>query len=338
MACDKKKKFFERSSEAQIRKDKERVVVEMDLIARLEGLKNEEYAEIGLDVFRFNTFGGFKRFMKNGPAVNFGTFRSIDEAVKLGKTPMQRLNDAFNNPVVRTKYRNGYTFKPVIGDDKLTRVVHLFEVMEAARLMAYGKAMPVADIAIKKAYTSASAVNREGGKYLVSTPSRRKKRRRHNFTIGGIPLSRSEPYVFVSPYSFTSENVAVESKTMRELKFAWEEEVETGDFHYVQAHEIAAAYAVAEEEMGVGNSTPFEFLVFPVPSQRAVDLYLAASNQTVIQTRGTDNKLSTRRLRQEELEVLLWGLGFKLGLGKLFDQRSLIEGRLRDYRWLESTE
>ena len=265
-----KKTFFRRPTEAQIRNGHEQVLLERNLIATLERLGEEEYAEVPFGLINLESFGGPKTFMKSGPHVPLHRFRSIDHAVYVAATPTQLLFSAVRNPKIMTKYRSGYTFRPVMGDDKRFRKVFLFEVMEAARLMAYGKAIPMADLVVDKNYTDTSAVSKEGGKYLVTTPSRRKKHRRHAFTVSGIPVVEQSKFIFASPFSFSTEDVGIESKTFRDLRYEWEEGRESGIYHYVQAHEIAATYAIAESELEQDNSAPYNFIVFPVPTQRLI--------------------------------------------------------------------
>ena len=328
-----KKTFFERPTEAQIRNSGEEVALETDLISRLENLVAGEYALITEGTINLRQFGGGRKFLKHGPHTPIRRFRSIDEAIQEGKTPTELLKHAIENPSIRTRYRSGFTFKPVFTTDKMIRRVRLFEVLEAARIMAYGKEQPSAVIRVEGNYQSSTRVSIDGASFLVSTPSRRKRHRRHAFTLSGIPVIGNSRHVYVTPYNFASRDVAVESKTFDELRFTYQDSREGSKYYPVQAHEIAGNYAIAEAEHNNGNDTPGKFIVFPVPTQRLVNLYRTLNERTILQKRDKSGKLYTKLLNQEDIEVVLWGLSLTQGFDAAFDQNALVDGRLREYSW-----
>ena len=244
----------------------------------------------------------------------------------VGKTPRDLLLETIAQRKI-FPYLSGYSFRPLAGPDRIPRRVPFIELLEAARIMAYGT-VSGADVGIEGKFKDAVKARTEGGAFSVSTPSQRRKHSRHLIEIQGIPFYFVKPEVFIIPYSFRSD-LAVESKAYRKLRYTKGDSPEPSQIEYIQAHEIAAAYAVAEFYHERGNSTPARFSVFPAVSQRAVDLYMRLKNKTLLEVEKNEQKFLT----QDHMEAVMWGLVQRFNYEAAFDDQALLEGKLRKYNW-----
>src|SRR3989344_6023929 len=245
---DDPKSFFASPTTAEIKKDKEAVLLE-DRISSLQSLAAHQYAVISEKSFtpRFG-FSDPAKFLKHGETFHLRNNRPF------GKTPRSLIKEAVTDPQISfNTFMSGYSFKPCFGPDKVTRRVPFVELLEAARILAYGVAHPEADVKVEGVYTIAKKARMEGGSFLVSTSSRTKRHDRYRFMVNSVPMNYSEPFVYLVPYNFSSSDLGVESKAFRGLRFTKAESPEPSKVNYIQAHEIAAAYAIAEKQYGEGN-------------------------------------------------------------------------------------
>ena len=87
----------------------------------------------------------YRKFMKHGPEVRIKRLFTLDQAVGLGKTPVQLREIAFNE--IKGHNYCGYTFLPIMAAsgekeselriDERKRKVSLVECLEGARIYAY---------------------------------------------------------------------------------------------------------------------------------------------------------------------------------------------------------
>ena len=321
---DDKKRFFGRPSPAEIKEDKEPVILEDKIVVALQELQPHQYAVIPGEKFgaHFNP----AKFLKHGETFDLGNR-------PFGKSPCTLFRDTVSDPQTSfNTYMGGYSFKPLIGPDKVPRRVPFVELLEAARILAYGTVYPDAAVKIEGEYTDVRKVEKEGGSFLISSPSRTQKHGRYRFTISSIPMRFTKPFVYLIPYSFGTQDLGVESKAFRELRYTSHDSIESSRINYVQAHEIAAAYAIAESQLKEKNSIPSQFLVFPIASQQAVDLYTKLLNRTLLQVEE-EGKVRFKHLGQAHIEAMMWRLVRRKGYGSAFDDQALLEGRMRNYNW-----
>ncbi len=321
-----KKAFFERRTPAEIKEGKEPVLLEKRIVAALQRLQPNQYAVISEKAFDAR-FGDPAKFMKHGETL------ALRASSIFGKTPGALFKEAITHPQeLLNPYQCGYSFKPLTGPDRVPRRVPFVELLEAARILAYGKEFPGADVKVEGEYTGAARVRTEGGSFVVSTPSRSRKHDRYRFIISSIPMHYAEPFVYLIPYSFASKELGAESKAFRELRFASADSAESSPMYYAQAHEIAAAYAVAEVKLEKKNPIPHRFLVFPTVSQQAVDLYMKLMNKTLLQVQ--EGEITRQKhLTQAHMEAIMWNLVQRQGYSAGFDDTALPEGRARTYQW-----
>ena len=333
MANYPKKAYFKEATVAQIKKDKEEVRAERDLVDRIEALGAEQFLVVPADVFQFQHWGGEKKFKKHGPEVKPRRFRSIDECVRLRLSPRQRLKDAFDN--VRKGYQKGYSFNPLDGNDKRKRVVPLVEVLEGARLFTYAHNFPTS-IDVEADYTDAARVARDGGSFLVSVPSRRKKVRRYKLMLKGVPVTGHTPYRVVTPYRFRSQSLdenqehCCGAKMFSEFRFTGRHAQEGSDVYRVCAHEVAAmyevAYRMAKHEK---NEVPLRQMIFPLPTKRIAEFYSKLRSQVLLESEDG----SLRRLNKAHMEVFLWNLVASTNYDATFNPNFQRDGYLENYTW-----
>ena len=325
---DEKKAFFARPTAAEIKKGKEPVLLERKVvIAGLEALLPHQNAVIPEELFTGRPSFHPETFLKKGETYVLDTGRSY------GKSPRTLFRDAVTTPQTSfNTFMSGYSFRPRLGPDRVVRRVPLVELLEAARIIAYGKAHPEAAVRIEGDYTHAQRVYQEGGAFLVSTPSRTEKADRYGFTVRSIPMKYSESFVYFIPYGFDSQDLGAKSRVFRELRYNRTDDPEPSRIHYVQAHAIAANYAVVESELAKDNEIPLRFLVFPTVSQQAVDMYATLMNRSVLQFEE-EGKIKHKTLLQSHIEAIFWGLVRRKGYEAAFDDKALLEGRVRNYNW-----
>jgi len=319
-----KKSFFRRPSASEIRDDREPVLLERRIIDGVRDLKEHQYAVITEKVFDFSRWGSGKKFIKHGQGIPIPR-RSQRDLIAAGKRPFERFKESVEDKIKHLGYVSGFSFYPVMGNDKLMRKVLFVELLEAARLMAYGRAYHEADIRVEHNYTDAQRVAREGGAFIVSTPSRRKKQPRYEFKVSNIPVE-DNVFAYANAYSFSSQNLGVKSKAMRELRFKFMDDWESSSYRYIQSHEIAGLYAAAEE-----NPVTAEFMVLPVVSQKAVELYKVLKDRTLVQVRDDKDKLAVKHLGHAHIEPLMWNMVRREGFDAGFNENGLSE--VRGYRW-----
>ncbi len=322
---DEKKAFFDRPTPAQIKEGKEPVLLEDKILAGLENLQPHQYA-----VIPESKFGGDfnpAKFLKHGDTFELRTARPF------GKVPRTLFRESVTNRQLSfNTYMSGYSFVPCLGPDRVPRRVPFVELLEAARILAYGHEYPGAAPKVLGEYINSAKVKTEGGSFLVSTPSRSKKDHRYKFTLTGIPIYFWKPHIHLIPYSFASPDLEVKSKMFRELRFTFENSPEPSKINYVQAHAIAAAYTVTELQLKKKNPTPHRFLVFPIVSQQAVNLYTTLLNRTLLQDQK-EEKSEQEHLAQAHMEAIMWRLVRREGYEAGFDNKALEEGRVHTYNW-----
>ncbi len=323
---DDKKAFFARKTPAQIKEGKEPVILEQrKVVSALQNLSPDRYAIIPENIFDADFDP--QKFFKHGETI------WLPNRSPFWKTPVALLREAIEHPQTRlVPYLSGFSFKPLSRVDKKIRRVPLVELLEAARILAYGKEYPGADVTVDHEYATSLRVSQEGGSFIVSTPSRTKKHPRYRFKISSIPVDARDNFVHTIPYGFVSRELGVESKAFRELRFTFRGSYESSQFNYIQAHEIAAAYAIAETELKKDNDASARFLLFPIVSQQAVDLYQKLLNRTILQVTEKD-KSQEKHLTQAHMEAILWSFVRRQGYEAGFDDTALLEGRVRNYNW-----
>jgi hypothetical protein len=209
-----KKSFFRRPSVGEIKDGKEPVLLESRIIPNLDKLTENQYAVIKEGVFKFSSHEDEKKFLKHGTSIPIPKCSQRD-LMRIKKKPQQRFRETVEEKIGYLKYVSGFSFYPVMGNDMLMRKVLLVELLEAARIMAYGKVRPSADVTSEYDYIDANIVGREGGTFIVSTPSRRKKQPRYRFKVSSVPIENNV-FAYVNPYGFSTQKLGVESKAMRE--------------------------------------------------------------------------------------------------------------------------
>lgn len=318
------KKYFQEPIVTEIRSKRFSKEINSDLADHILDLNNDEYLIIKSNLIPEEFYEEPRKFMKHGHVVQIPRYRTLENAIKIGKTPVQLREIAFNG--IMNKVCSGYTFKPFIGTDKRTRKVSLTECLKGLKLYSYAnKEGTSIDV---KPYDDARKVESEGAEVIVEVPSRREKHDRHKFKFSSVPVSDNS-FKWGVAYN-VSTNHACESKTFK-IKYGWADEKESSREFNFCAHEIAGYFAIIDYYLNKEkNLIPLQMSQFAIGTQLAVDYYNKLNKNCLIQT--PDDK-RPRRLIVREDEVLLWNLVKRLKHDKTFYSIKSRDGNARDYIW-----
>ena len=315
------KKYFQEPTATEIRSKKFTKEINNNLADHILDLSDDEYLIIKDNLIPEEFYESPGKFMKHGHVVEVPRYRTLENAIKIGKTPVQLREIAFNGVI--NKACSGYTFKPFVGTDKRTRKVSLTECLKGLKLYSYANQEGSTFIDVKP-YDDARKVENEGAEVIVGIPSRREKHDRYKFKFSSVPVSDNK-LKFGIAYNISS-NHACESKTFK-IKYGWANEKESSKEFNFCAHEIAGYFAIIDYYLNKEkNLIPLQMSQFAIGTQLTVDYYNKLNKNCLIQT--PDEK-RPRRLIIREDEVLLWNLVKKLKHDKTFYAREKIKG----YNW-----
>jgi hypothetical protein len=319
-----KKQFFQENTKAEI---KGKVYVDFRELGGLEvvgSLNDNEYTIVKEFVPR--GYESARKFMKHGPEVKPRRVYSLDQAVGLGKTPVQLREEAFN-AISGINYC-GYSFVP-LGNDARKRKVGLVECLEGARLFSYSHQMGTG---IKvKPYADAKRVRIDGAEVVVEVPSRTKDERRMRFKLTSVPFVDSREKYIVS-LNIGSDH-SCPSKRFN-IRYRYSDDKESSGVVNICAHEIAAYLQLVQQAMQEGkNLIPLQMSQFAIPSQESVDYYLKLCNNVLVKDESLESKDQLRKPNRAEREISLWALVKALGHDRTFYADRCRDGNVKDYSW-----
>ncbi len=321
------KSYFSERSEAQIRKElrlKEASEGLIETIVQLE--PSSEGLVIRADLIPVS-YDSPRKFMKHGPEVKLPRFRSIEQSLKYGKTPVQLRWQAFDKDLLG-KY-NGYSFRPFTGADGRIRKVSLVECLEGTQLYCYSHQR---NVPIKiTPYGDAKRVWKEGAEIIIDVPSRTDKKPRIQYKFSSVPIIDS-PRKLPLAFSILTDHSC--EKKRFDIKYNYQEEKQDSRVFSFCAHEIAGYLEVINYYLNnEKNMIPLQMNPFAIPTQFTVDFFKKLGNNCVIETQAentlTEEKRITRKLNDAEREILLWGLISKKGHDKTF----FATEKVKDYNW-----
>ena len=262
--------------------------------------------------------------MKHAAEVKTKRLKSLEDAVRLRRTPVQLREEAFDT--LRSPIKNGYSFKPFISTDKRTRRVSLVECLEGTKLYCYANPDRVEsfvpEISVKP-YDDSVRVDREGAEVIVKVPSRMKKAPRYEFKMGSITVADTR-HKWGTAYNISTDHDCQSKRFNIQYNYDWDKE-SSRVFNFC-AHEVAAYLAVIDYYWTEKkNVIPLQMSQFAIPSKETVDYYSKLCKYCLIQEDGE----KARKLNHAEKEILLWGLVKKLGHDKTF----FAKDKVRDYKF-----
>lgn len=316
------KQFFKTPSLAEISKYKNHREISENLIENLLNINPDEAIIIRKDLIP-SKYPNAKKFKKHGIEIIIPRYESLEQAVKIKKTPVQLRERVFNK--IKNKAYCGYSFKPFTGTDKRTRNVFLDDCLEGAKICAYTKQ----DIKFKplinvKVYDDAGRVQKDGAEAIIKVPSRIKNQSNYEFKFSSIPVIDSPEKWGISYNIMTTHNC---KDKLFNIRYNYLHDKENSRQFNFCAHEIAAYLEIIDYYWNnKKNIIPLQMNQFAIPTQYAVNFYNILCRNTLIQTSKDKNP---RKLNKVEKEILLWGLVHKKGHDKTFFARD----KIKNYDW-----
>ncbi len=321
-----KKTFFREATIGEIKRKK--LFGQWNLynsIAGILSLKQNEYAI--LYSFIPKDYQNSRKFMKHGPEVKPLRYYSLEHALKIGKTPVQLREEAFNQ--IKNYEFCGYTFMP-LGKDKRKRKVSLIECLEGARIFSYAhqKKAPI----FIRPYADAERVRKDGAEVVAKVPSRTKKEKKIQFKLTSVPFKDSLEKYVVS-LNIGSDH-SCQSKRFN-IRYKYNEDKESSGVVNICAHEIASYLELIQQEWNKKkNMIPVQMCQFAVPTQETVNYYSKLENNVLIYDEKLKNKNKLRKPNRAEKEISLWALVKFLGHDRTFYSRKSRDGDVSDYKWI----
>lgn len=315
------KAFFREQTIAKIKRKKP---VEIETLSDIASLKPDEFTVIS--PIEVPGYDSSRKFMKHGPEVKLRRFRSFQEAVECGMTPVQLREEAFNG--IRNQGNNfcGYSFMP-LGRDRRKRKVSLLDCVNGEGLFTYshqsGERIKV------KAYADAQVVRREGAEVVIEVPSRREGEEPNQLKLISVPFVDS-PEKYVIALSLGSDHSCPAKRF--NIRYRYRDDKESSGVVNLCVHEIAGYLELIQQEWERNkNLVPLQMCQFAIPTQATVDYALRWGNNVLVE----DDELKTgfRKPNRQEREIGLWDLVWTLGHDKTFFSDARRDGDLRDYRW-----
>lgn len=317
-----KKNFFREDTIGEI---KSKNKVKINSLYDILNLKQNEYTIISS--FIPKNYQNSRKFMKHGQEVKPIRYYGLEHALKIGKTPVQLREEAFNQ--IKNYEFCGYSFMP-LGKDKRKRKVSLIECLEGARIFAYShqKKAPI----VIRSYADAKRVKKEGGEVVAKVPSRTKGERKIQIKLTSVPFKDSlEKYAISlnigSDHSCPSKRFNIRHKYINDK--------ESSGIVNICAHDIAVYLELIQQEWDKNkNMIPVQMCQFAIPTKETVDYYLKLENNVLIYDKNLKNKNQLRKPNRAEKEIGLWALVKFLGYDKTFYSKKSRDGDVADYQWV----
>ena len=221
---------------------------------------------------------------------------------------------------------SGYTFKPIMGNDRLIRKVFLNELLDAAWITSYAEQKGAPSIVLGSFLDNIASAAYDGAMVTVkSVPSKTEGTPPYSFDLGSVPVSFNR-YRKRIAYSLDSSLDNHGEKLNLRRKFRGRQR---GEFDrkgakmaYFVAPEIAAYWKFMREfyELDKGHIdrlnnvpahdfykriVPAECSPFRMPNQETVDFYLKMLNRVIVLYKNSDGKIDERKLTKAEQEAFL---------------------------------
>jgi len=318
-----KKSFFREPTKSQI---KSKRFVEVEKISDIEQLSNDEFTIIPSLISP--EYGSARKFMKHGPEVKLRRVYSLEQAVSLGKTPVQLREEMFDS--INSNIFCGYSFMP-LGKDKRKRKVSLIECLEGARIFAYVYQMNT-KIDIKKIYSDSKRVKSEGAEVSIEVPSRTFNGRRIPIKLSSIPIVDCPEKYWIAN-NFLSDH-SCPSKRFN-IRYKYFDDKESSKIFNVCAHEITGTLELVQKEWADNkNIIPLQMCQFAIPTQRTVDYYLKLERNILVKDESLETKDKLRKPNRADKEIALWDFVKSFGHDETFYSKESRDGDVNNYNWV----
>ncbi len=316
-----KKNFFKENTIGEIKRKNK---IKINSLYNILNLKQNEYAII--PSFIPKQYENSRKFMKHGKEVKPARYYFLEDAIRIGKTPVQLREEFFNQ--IKNYEFCGYSFMP-LGKDKRKRKVSLIECLEGARIFAYSH-QKNAPIKIR-AYADAERVKKEGAEVVAKVPSRTKGERKIQCKLTSVPYKDSLEKYIIS-LNIGSDH-SCQSKRFN-IRYRYSDDKESSGILNICAHEIAIYLELIQQEWDKNkNMIPVQMCQFAIPTQETVNYYLKFENNVLIYDENLKNKNKLRKPNRAEKEIGLWNLVKHLGHDRTFYSKKSRDGDVADYKW-----
>ena len=325
-----KKDAFERKLVNQIIKDRSMVETGTDLINTLDNLKKNEYMLITTNLipWKFSVFQSHGRELLRTRAEKTRKFAKHANKVELIKRgddrdnwtyqfsqmnmkPFDLIKNAYSN--AKQGFYSGYSYIPLVGNDKRKRIVPLIECIEGSLLFSYAKQF--CDGIEVRPYDDSQKVAEEGTSIIVGVPSRTPKRGRYRFRVDHVPIKATRLNKMLG--SATVSNHACALLDYGELRYQYlDDKIGSREFVF-DAHDIAGILAIVENYAKKGNEVPGESCYQVVPNPAMIERYKKMKQQCVIED-FKDGEKRLYPLNKPERESFLQGCAIKSGVENCF--------------------
>jgi hypothetical protein len=320
MAKTIRKSYFQEPTAGEIKQYSRIRDISRHFVGEIEDLCEDEALILHANLIP-KSFRNGRHFLKHGPEVMLPRRKTLEEAIRYRKTPVQLREMAFDG--IRTPFHPGYSIMPFVGKDQRKRRFSLVEELEGAKIFAYSHQNPATGIEVKP-YDDSAAVETQGAEIIVSVPSRTQKQPRHKFKFSSVPIVDSKEKWGIA------HNIATDHTCDRkrfDIRYRYKDDKESSRVFNFCAHEAAAYLAIIDHYwLNEKNIRPLEMSQFAIPTQDTVDFYRKLSENCLIQ--GKD-ETKPRKLTKAEKEILLWGLVQNKG----HDATFFATEKVRDYDW-----
>jgi hypothetical protein len=319
------KQFFRKKTAEEIMKGKEliRTYTASNLAEQIGMLTDDEVLVVATNIIPAKYYPGGKmherrfasvKFLKHGTEVKPRRDYTLEEIMRNRKLPFQQRREAFE-ALARydsAQFYSGYTFRPAARTgDARARKISLLQCVEGAKLFNYaGNAAGGINVKNYGTLERAARVEKEGSRFEVKVPSRRRKKPRYKVEMSSVAtIDSPNKYAIANSINSTHTCDYLNYKNMR-YKFAAGKE--SSDIKNVCAHEISAYLAVIENMKNADfNLVPLQMSWIAIPTQYTVDCLSKARNHAVAEYRSTGGNICYAPLNQGEQEIFLWSLTHK---------------------------
>ncbi len=288
-----KKAFFRRPTEREILNN-----ANLKRVYQLSGLLKKLKESNDPVLIHFSLIPGYyyqeytrpheasREYLKRGELIKINHPETIQDCTD-SKFPFYdffiwSLTNTFNKTLCSENKSLGYRFQPNWGD-RTRREVFFNDLLEGFLMYLYFR--EASPISIDDRYTGNERKTNIGAQVLVSVPSREKGQRRYRFKIINVPFNEKANNLSISlELRASTPNLEESSRPASEIytiQYKERDQILSPMAIRFLPHDIAAYFAICEEQMKKNNSTPAFFSPFPFPSEELIEVYLILKNKTL---------------------------------------------------------
>ncbi len=320
-----RKEFFRERNPSEIENLKIEETGEQEgLVERIMGLGGSEgiILKSSLTPQRFfgnngNSAEASRKNLKHGEYLRLNQPYNLRQALEKKMIPLQYRRESLRQlEGVPEEDINvvGFSFMPIIGNDKRKRKISFYATPEGIRLFTYSeninKKGAIADSGIQvMPYDDAKRISREGGQIVCQVPSREKGKKRYKLRLENFPLvettnKRKNPKAII--WGLKAEYTLMPEHKFWTFGYTRENERKNSYSIMVQPQEIAAYIKAAGEYWkNERNDIPMRMNPFPLPSEEQAEFYRKLNNNVIVYDSTLNSKKKLRKLHLDEKSIML---------------------------------